>query len=64
MSAALLRRGLELLAASEGEKGLSCDVGLCRRVDSAGGKGKRGHPTRSFAAFPYSSSSRPRPGQG
>lgn len=38
MSAALLRRGLELLAASEGEGGWSCDVALYRR---AGGKGER-----------------------
>lgn len=41
MSAALVRRGLELLAASEGEEGWSCDVALCRRANWAGGKGKR-----------------------
>lgn len=41
MSAALLRRGLELLEASEGKEGLSCVVALCRRADWAVGKGKR-----------------------
>lgn len=52
MSAALLRRGLELLAASEGEKGLSCDVALCRRAEWAGGKGKRSLQLGPSLLFP------------
>lgn len=57
MSAALLRRGLELLAASEGEEGGPWAVGGWE------GSGAR-PPTRSFPVCPHSPSCRARPGQG
>lgn len=45
MSAALLRRGLELLGAPDGEEGLARDVQRARRGGGGGGLDPRGYGT-------------------